>query len=323
MLPLSTKCPILTILIGMIWSESSSWPKVSSSLRFLVSRRSCLTSSRMSGRPSTSRLAVSSVSSEIESSELRMARRSCFRPPTNWRNVVMVFLSSASRSPSMSRTSDKFVMTSPISWSRPASVLVNDETRPRRLWTLPASPCSVWTISNANLLVSSGVSASNTGLKPLSNTFRSSASCVRSKGMVLPGFNAAVAPSGPWARAMYRCPTRLRKRRVAVVFWVSWTSFSTLKVTNALSFWTISTSLIAPTDTPAIRTSSPLATPVTSVKTALYSSRAPNPPLLRVRARTSVAMPVRAMNASSLMRAESDSPSSFIGPSPPLHGPRG
>ena len=68
---------------------------------------------------------------------------------------------------------------------------------------------------------------------------------------------------------------------MAVVFWVSWTSGSILKVTRALSFWTISTLLIAPMDTPAIRTSSPFATPVTSVKTALYSSFAPNPPLLK------------------------------------------
>ncbi len=48
---------------------------------------------------------------------------------------------------------------------------------------MPPSPCSTLITSKANWFTSAGVSAVNSGLKPLNSTDRSSAGAVRSLGM--------------------------------------------------------------------------------------------------------------------------------------------
>ncbi len=90
-------------------------------------------------------------------------------------------------------------MTSPISWSRLASVLVSDAVLASRLWMVPPSPCSVRTMFIESSLTVLGSSAEKSGLKPLNSTVRSRAGLVCVIGMV-PSFFSRGAPGLPCSR---------------------------------------------------------------------------------------------------------------------------
>jgi hypothetical protein len=96
---------------------------------------------------------------------------------------------------------------------------------------------------------------------------------------------------------------------------------STLKVTNALVRSMISTSSTLPTLTPATLMSSPLVTPVASLKTALYSLLSVKLRLPMVTTSRPVAIVVTTMKINSLVAsAVVRLSSSFIGRSPPFRG---
>ena len=140
-----------------------------------------------------------------------------------------------------------------------------------RLSMVPPSPCSIWMISKESPLMSSGLSAVNSGLKPLNRTVRSSAGVVWSSGMVAPALSGvsgagaldqgdvaladqvAVADGGLGAvgepALLVDAERHLRERPV------------------------VDLDLLRPdpTRTPAMRTSSPSSSPVTSVNIARYS----------------------------------------------------
>ena len=134
--------------------------------------------------------------------------------------------------------------TSPISLSRPARVLVNDDTLAQKALDVAGLALQGLDDLERQLV---GV----LGIERLEHRFEAVEQHVQVQRVLralerdrASGRSSAAAPSGPWARTRYRWPTRFRNRNVAVVFWVSWTSGSTPKVTSALSFWTISTLLI-------------------------------------------------------------------------------
>ncbi len=94
-------------------------------------------------------------------------------------------------------------MTSPITWSLPARVVVSEAVCASRLSTVPPSPCSTWMISWESVFTSSGDSAWNSGRNPLNSTVRSSAGLVRSSGITPPGGSTALTgPGSPCSRAM-------------------------------------------------------------------------------------------------------------------------
>jgi hypothetical protein len=73
--------------------------------------------------------------------------------------------------------------------------LVSDAVVVRSESTVPPSPCRVLMISIDSLLVSAGVSAANSGLKPLNRVVRSSAGWVWSSPMVAPGGSGSPEPA--------------------------------------------------------------------------------------------------------------------------------
>ena len=146
---------------------------------------------------------------------------------------------------------------------------VSDAVRASSELTVPPSPWSTWMISNDSWLMSFGLSAWNSGLKPLNTTVRFSGGRVWFTGMVAPGRSIAFIGPLPRATSRYRCPTRfwylIEKIDPAGSLRVS----STLKETSAVSRSTSCTSVTWPTRTPAMRTSLPAMRPEASVKRAL------------------------------------------------------
>ena len=96
-------------------------------------------------------------------------------------------------------------ITSPISWSRSASVLVSDAVLASSPCTVPPSPWSTWTRFMLSSLTCSGGSASKSGLKPSKSVVRSSDGEVWSTGSVAPassrvpvlGLDARGVPADP------------------------------------------------------------------------------------------------------------------------------
>ena len=67
-----------------------------------------------------------------------------------------------------------------------------------RFSTVPASPCSVWMICVDKLLISSGFSPLNSGLKPANRVLRSRAFWVWLSGITALGLSTASATPGIW-----------------------------------------------------------------------------------------------------------------------------
>ena len=92
-------------------------------------------------------------------------------------------------------------MVSPMTWSRSARVLVSEAVLFSSSLRLPPSPWKIWTISPESLLMSAGLSAANSGLKPLNRTVRSRAGWVRLFGIVAFSRSRPRSPT-PWVSWM-------------------------------------------------------------------------------------------------------------------------
>ena len=83
----------------------------------------------------------------MESSDPRIASRSWDRPETNSRSLISRLDSSSSRSPSVTMTSLRLVISCPMIWSRLARVLVTEAVCASRLSSVPPSPWKTAMIS--------------------------------------------------------------------------------------------------------------------------------------------------------------------------------
>ena len=104
----------------------------------------------------TTRSEVSLASAETESSEPRMASRSWVSPPMKFLNWMIRSLSSLSRPASVFSTELRLSISSPITWSRSARVLVSEAVLVSRALKLPPSPWNTEISSAESLLMSEG-----------------------------------------------------------------------------------------------------------------------------------------------------------------------